>query len=80
MCDNMCDLIVEVVTMATNLQVDDQLIIQAVKLGGHKTKKAAVTQALIEYITHLEQEKVLSMFGKVDYDPEYDYKKQRAQP
>jgi Arc/MetJ family transcription regulator len=80
MCDNMCDLIVEVVPMATNLQVDDQLIVQAVKLGGHKTKKAAVTQALIEYITHLEQEKVLSMFGKVDYDPEYDYKKQRAQP
>ena len=65
--------------MATNLQVDDQLIVQAVKLGGHKTKKAAVTQALIEYITHLQQEKILSMFGKVDYDPEYDYKKQRAQ-
>jgi Arc/MetJ family transcription regulator len=64
--------------MATNLQVDDQLIIQAVKLGGHKTKKAAVTQALIEYITNLEQEKILSMFGKVDYDPEYDYKKQRT--
>ena len=74
----MCDLIVEVVTMATNLQIDDQLIVQAVKLGGHRTKKAAVTQALIEYITHLEQEKILSMFGKVDYDPEYDYKKQRA--
>jgi Arc/MetJ family transcription regulator len=65
--------------MATNLQVDDQLIVQAVKLGGHKTKKAAVTQALIEYITNLEQEKILSMFGKVDYDPEYDYKKQRTQ-
>jgi len=64
--------------MATNLQVDDQLIVQAVKLGGHKTKKAAVTQALIEYITNLEQEKILSMFGKVDYDPEYDYKKQRT--
>jgi Arc/MetJ family transcription regulator len=74
----MCDLIGEVGTMATNLQVDDRLIVQAVKLGGHKTKKAAVTQALIEYITHLEQEKILSMFGKVDYDPEYDYKKQRA--
>ena len=65
--------------MATNLQVDDQLIVEAVKLGGHKTKKAAVTQALIEYITNLEQEKILSMFGKVDYDPEYDYKKQRTQ-
>jgi len=64
--------------MATNLQVDDKLIVKAVKLGGHKTKKAAVTQALIEYANQLEQEKILSMFGKVDYDPEYNYKKQRS--
>ncbi len=63
--------------MATNLQVDDRLIIKAVKLGRHKTKKAAVTEALIEYIDHLEQEKILLMFGTVDYDPKYDYKKQR---
>ena len=64
--------------MATNLQVDDKLIVKAVKLGQHKTKKAAVTQALIEYTNQLEQEKILSMFGKVDYDPEYNYKKQRS--
>jgi Arc/MetJ family transcription regulator len=63
--------------MATNLQVDDRLITKAVSLGKHKTKKAAVTKALIEYIDHLEQEKILSMFGTVDYDPDYDYKKQR---
>ena len=63
--------------MATNLQVDDRLIIKALKLGKHKTKKAAVTRALIEYIHHLEQEKILSMFGTVEYDPGYDYKKQR---
>lgn len=36
--------------MATNLQIDDKLITKAVTLGGHPTKKAAVTQALIEYI------------------------------
>lgn len=64
--------------MATNLQVDDKLIIKAVKLGGHKTKKAAVTQALIDYIEHLEQKKILSIFGTVDYDSEYDYKDQRS--
>jgi len=65
------------VIMATNLQVDDRLIIKAVRLGRHKTKKAAVTEALIEYIEHLEQEKILLMFGTVDYDPKYDYKRQR---
>ena len=63
--------------MATNLQIDDKLILKAVRLGGHKTKKAAVSKALIEYIQHLEQKKIFSMFGKVEYDPEFDYKKQR---
>ena len=66
--------------MATNLQIDNDLIMRAIKLGGHKTKKAAVTQALIEYIEHLEQAKILSLFGTVEYDPDYDYKEQRQQP
>lgn len=64
--------------MATNLQLDDRLIKQAVELGTHRTKKAAVTQALNDYISHLKQEKILSLFGKVDFTPGYDYKKQRA--
>lgn len=64
--------------MATNLQIDDKLILRAVKLGRHRTKKAAVTRALSDYIHHLEQESLLSMFGSVDYDRNYNYKKQRA--
>ena len=64
--------------MATNLQVDNKLIQTAVKHDKDKTKKAAVTKALIEYIDHLKQEKILSMFGSVDYHPEYDYKQQRS--
>jgi Arc/MetJ family transcription regulator len=63
--------------MATNLQIDDKLILKALRLGRHKTKKEAVSTALVEYIHQLEQEKILSMFGSVDYDPDYDYKKQR---
>lgn len=64
--------------MATNLQIEDSLIVKAVKLGGHCTKKAAVTQALSEYIRHLEQAEILNIFGDVDFDSAYDYKKQRA--
>ena len=64
-------------TVATNLQLDDRLILKAVKLGKHKTKRAAVTQALKEYVEHLEQQKLLALLGKVDYDLQYDYKKQR---
>jgi hypothetical protein len=54
------------------------LIKQAVTLGGHHTKRAAVTQALSDYIRNLQQERILDLFGKVDFAPEYDYKRQRA--
>ncbi|HBF32959.1 TPA: DUF2191 domain-containing protein [Candidatus Sumerlaeota bacterium] len=64
--------------MATNLQLDDHLIHEAVKLGGHRTKKAAVTQALNDYVRGLQQDKILELFGKVDFDPAYHYKRQRA--
>jgi Arc/MetJ family transcription regulator len=64
--------------MATNLQIDDNLIKKAVRLGKHRTKKAAVTQALVDYIHHLEQEKIGSLFGAIEYDPSYDYKGQRV--
>jgi len=64
--------------MATNLQLDDKLIRDAVTLSGHKTKKAAVTQALTDYVRRLQQERILDLFGKVDFDPAYDYKRQRA--
>jgi Arc/MetJ family transcription regulator len=69
---------VEVIAMATNLQLDDKLIRDAVTLSGHKTKKAAVTQALTDYVRHLQQERILDLFGKVDFNPAYDYKRQRA--
>ena len=73
-CDTMCGGNI----MATNLELDDRLIRQAVKLGGHRTKKAAVTQALSEYVSHLKQEGILDLFGKVDIDADYDHKRQRA--
>jgi Arc/MetJ family transcription regulator len=63
--------------MATNLAIDDRLINDAVRLGGHKSKKAAVTAALESYIRQYRQQKILELFGAVDYDPDYDYKAQR---
>ena len=64
--------------MATNLQLDDRLIAEAATLGKHRTKKDAVTQALTDYVRHLRQERILDLFGSVDFDPVYDYKRQRA--
>ena len=63
--------------MATNLAIDDVLLREAQAIGKHKTKKAAVTEALKEYIRKRKQLEVLNLFGKIDYDDDYDYKKGR---
>ncbi|NUQ36056.1 MAG: type II toxin-antitoxin system VapB family antitoxin [Planctomycetaceae bacterium] len=63
--------------MPTNLALDDRLIDEAVKVGHHSTKKAAVTAALEEYVKRHKQQRILELFGKVDYDPKYDYKAAR---
>ncbi|HWE01692.1 MAG TPA: type II toxin-antitoxin system VapB family antitoxin [Tepidisphaeraceae bacterium] len=63
--------------MATNLALDDRLIKDAVKLGGHKTKRAAVTAALEEYIKSKKRVAILDMFGKIDFDHSWDYKAAR---
>ena len=64
--------------MATNLAIDDWLIEEAKLVGKHRTKKAAVTEALMEYIQRRKQSEILKIFGSIEYDQEYDYKKQRS--
>ena len=63
--------------MATNLALDDDLLREALKIGGRATKRETVTEALQEYINRRKQVGVLELFGSVDYDPKYSYKKQR---
>ena len=63
--------------MATNLALDDKLLNEALKVGGRATKKDTVTEALQEYIGRRKQARIAELFGTVDYDPKYDYKKQR---
>jgi len=62
--------------MAT-LGLDDGLIREAQKLGNHRSKKEAVNAALDEYVTRRKQLGILKLFGKIDYDPRYDYKRAR---
>ena len=64
--------------MATNLAIDDRLIEEAKAIGKHRTKKGVVTEALQEYIQRRKQTELFNIFNKIDYDQEYDYKKQRA--
>lgn len=63
--------------MATNLAIDDKLIIQAQKVGGLKTKKDTVTLALKEFISRRKQEEIISLFCSIEYNSDYNYKKLR---
>lgn len=63
--------------MATNLALDDKLIEDAVRVGKHKTKKEAVTAALLEYVRRRGRLEILKLEGKIDYDPDYDYRTAR---
>lgn len=64
--------------MATNLSIDPQLIERALEVSGEKTKKAAVTRALQEFIARREQKRLLELFGNLEWDREYDYKRERS--
>jgi len=52
------------------------LLEEAQKLGGKKTKKDTVNEALVEYIQRRKQKEIVSLFGKVDYEDNHDYKKE----
>lgn len=64
--------------MATNLALDPDLLDRAFAISGERTKKAAVTLALQEFIARREQRRVVELFGTLDWDPEYDYKTERS--
>jgi len=66
--------------MPTNLAIDDKLLEEAVRVGGLRTKKDTVNEALREYIQRRRQAKIVKLFGTVEFDPTYDHKKQRRRP
>ena len=64
--------------MATNLSLDPELLEKALRGSGEATKKSAVTMALKEFIARREQSRMRELFGKLDWDPAYDYKAHRS--
>ncbi len=64
--------------MATNLSIDPKLLDRALEVSGEKTKKAAVTIALKEFIARREQRRLLEVFGELDWDSDFDYKVERS--
>jgi Arc/MetJ family transcription regulator len=63
--------------MATNVQLDQELIAEAQRLGNHRSKRATIEEALREYVQRRKQLEVLQLFGQIDYDEAYDYKSAR---
>jgi len=64
--------------MATNLSLDPALIERAVAVSGERTKKAAVTRALEEFIARRRQKRLLDLMGKLEWDTSFDYKAERS--
>ncbi len=64
--------------MATNLAIDNELLHEALEISGLKTKKATVNLALKEFINRRKQVEIIDIFGIMDPDPDYDYKKGRT--
>jgi hypothetical protein len=63
--------------MATNLSLDPELIELTLELSGERTKKAAVTKALEEFVARRRQRRLLELMGKLDWQS-YDYKTERS--
>jgi Arc/MetJ family transcription regulator len=64
--------------MATNVSIDPALIDEALRVSGEKTKKAAVTRALEEFIARRRQKGLLELMGRLEWDSKYDYKAERS--
>jgi len=64
--------------MATNLAIDDKLLREALEISGLKTKKDTVNLALKEFVDRRKQLEIINIFGKMDPDPDYDYKRGRT--
>ena len=64
--------------MATNLSLDPKLIERAVEVSGERTKKAAVTRALEEFIARRRQKRLIDLMGKLEWDQSFDHKAERS--
>ena len=63
--------------MPSHLAIDDRLLNEALRVGGRKTKRETVNDALLEFIQRRQRVELVKRFGTVEYDAAYDYKKER---
>ena len=75
---NVCAVVCKLSHMATNLAIDNALLEEALAVSGERTKKAAVTKALEEFIARRRQKRIRALFGQLEWDAGYDYKRERT--
>jgi Arc/MetJ family transcription regulator len=63
--------------MPTNLAIDDDLLTEAVRIGGRRTKRETVNEALTEYVQRRKRRHLVKLFGTVDFQADWDHKKSR---
>jgi len=63
--------------MATNLAIDDRLLEEALRVGGFRTKKATVNEALREFIDKRKRREILKVFEQIEMIEDYNYKEER---
>jgi Arc/MetJ family transcription regulator len=63
--------------MPTNLAIDDDLLREALKVGGKRTKRETVNEALAEYIRRRRRRGFAKLFGTIDFREDWDYKASR---
>ena len=64
--------------MATNVKLDEKMVEEAVRLGNFKTKQEALNVALSEFVARRNRLRILELGGKIDFRPDWDYKKMRG--
>ena len=63
--------------MRTNVVLDDELVNEAIRLSGVKTKKEVISVALQEFVATRKRKNLLDLAGKINFLDEYDYKAMR---
>ncbi len=63
--------------MRTNIVLDDELIEQAMRLTGLKTKRAVVHRALEELIRNEKARSLFDLAGRVELADDFDHKRMR---
>lgn len=64
--------------MAAKVSIDPALIERAFEASGERTRKVAVTRALVEFIARRQQRRLLDLMGRLEWEKSYDYKPERS--